>query len=169
MNYNLKKGFSKQSFEKFPAFLRSKNRGVKLPILQNAKKGISPIVASVLLIAFSTAIAAVVGTWAMNYTGGELKDIKLCEDVNIAFLNVSYDPSSKEGSFQIQNTGPTIDRYDVYVFASGNLEEKVKEITNPLKKFEKKTISFETELENVKGVKIEIPRCFGKNFLGFIE
>jgi flagellin-like protein len=135
----------------------------------NLKKGISPIVASVLLIAFSTAIAAVVGTWAMSYTQSELTNIELCEDVNVKIIEVTYDPSSKEGSFRIQNTGPTIDKYDVYVLASGNLEEKVKEITTPLKKLEKKTIIFESEMENVKGVKIEVPACFGKSFFGFIE
>ncbi len=147
MNYNLKKKyFSTKSL-----------------------KGISPIVASVLLIAFSTAIAAVVGTWAMGYTQGQLTDIELCEDINVEFINVSYASSSKEGSFRIQNTGPTIDKYDIYVFASGNLEEKVKEITTPLKKSEKKTIIFETEMENVKGVKIKIPTCFGKSFFGLVK
>ncbi len=132
-------------------------------------KGISPIVASVLLIAFSTAIAAVVGTWAMGYTQGQLTDIELCEEINVEFLNVSYDSSSKEGSFRIQNTGPIIDRYNVYVFASSDLEEKVKEITTPLKKSEKKTIVFETKLERVKGVKIEISDCFGKSFFGLVK
>ena len=136
----------------------------KMSVLQNAKKGISPIVASVLLIAFSTAIAAVVGTWAMGYTRAELVNIEQCEDMNVEFLEINYDSEEKEGSFKIQNTGPTIDRYDIYVFASGNFEEKTSEITTPLKKFEKKTIVFETELEDVKGVRIEIPDCFSKSF-----
>ena len=100
----------------------------------------------------------------MGYTRAELTNIEQCEDMNIEFLEIDYDSEEKEGSFRIQNTGPIIDRYDIYVFASGNFEEKTSEITTPLKKFEKKTIVFETELEDVKGVRIEIPDCFSKSF-----
>ena len=182
MECPLKKRFS---FEKFFAFLQSKKEMLlRWPIfelnikkrsktyvlqhIQPAKKGLSPIIASVLLIVFSAVIAAIVGSWAMNYTQNQLVNLEVCKDINIEFLEINYSSSSKEGSFKIQNTGPTIDKYDIYVFAN-NKEEKVKEITTPLKKLEKKTIVFETELENVKGIKIEIPKCLGKSFVSFID
>ncbi len=189
------KGFSKQSFEKFPAFLRSKkeapserrvfeptvqkgffSEGKKDPnfsrskkwapsegrlFLSKKEKGISPIIASVLLILFSTAIAVFVGTWAMNYTQTQLSGLELCSKVEIIYSNFDFDPVTKEGTMTLQNIGASIEGYRIYAFVDVNQKELVKEVETHIKKSEKKTEKFGTDLDNVRGIIIEVINCPG--------
>ena len=122
-------------------------------------KGISPIVASVLLIAFSTAIAAIVGTWAMNYTQAKLSGIEMCKNLEVYYYNFSYNPETKEGSVTLQNIGAPVDGYRIYALIDVNQKALVKEIKTRIPKSEKKEISFGIELENIKGIMVEVINC----------
>ncbi len=173
------KGFLKQSFKRFPAFLRSKKEAPserrlfepkvrkgffsegKKDFLPKAKKGISPIIASVLLIAFSATIATIVGTWAMDYTQGQISGLKLCKDTVISSYDFKFDSEKKEGSLILQNDGAPIEGCRVYAFIDSDNKELIKELKNSIKKSEKKTINFVVESDNAKGVIVEVINCPG--------
>jgi flagellin-like protein len=124
-------------------------------------KGVSPVVASVLLIAFSIAIATLVGTWAMNYTQNKLTTLESdnkCLGVSIQQLEFKYDNSSQEGIIRLQNSGDPIKGYRIYAF-NGNNQELLKEFATGINKAEIKTFSFETNLSDVREIMVEVVDC----------
>lgn len=129
------------------------------------KKGISPIVASVLLIAFSTAIAAVVGTWAMNYSQDEITQLEVCKNVNVVYSDFQYDSTTQSGSVNLQNIGAPIDGYRIYAFMQGNQKIWIKDIDASIPKGDLRLVDFELETEDVKGVLIEIKDCPGTRLI----
>jgi flagellin-like protein len=124
-------------------------------------KGISPIVASVLLIAFSTIIAAIVGTWAKSYTEAELTSLELCKDIDLVSLSFDYNSSTKKGSITVQNVGGPVSGYKLYAFVNEKQKEFLKEIKQTIPESQKTTISFETTLNNVRGITVEVIDCPG--------
>ena len=63
------------------------------------KKGISPLIATVLLVAFSIALAGIVSTYVINKTsefdpGAIVEDSLLCDEVNLGFLVTDTDISN---------------------------------------------------------------------------
>ncbi|MBN2094614.1 MAG: hypothetical protein JW727_01065 [Candidatus Aenigmarchaeota archaeon] len=124
-------------------------------------KGVSPVVASVLLIAFSIAIATIVGTWAMNYTRGEISKLEgdaYCQSVSIQHLDFKYDNNSQEGLIRIQNSGADIRGYTVYGFSDKG-QELLKEVAEVIKKADIRTISFQTTLPGITEVMVEVVGC----------
>jgi flagellin-like protein len=124
-------------------------------------KGVSPVVASVLLIAFSIAIATLVGTWAMNYTQSKITTIQednKCLGVSIQQLEFKYDNASHEGIIRLQNSGDAIKGYRLYAF-NGNEQEMLKEFSTGIQKAEIKTFSFETKIAVVKEIMVEVVDC----------
>jgi flagellin-like protein len=51
------------------------------------KKGISPIIASVLLIAFTVAVAGLVGTWATQFTSSTTSDVEQTAKIQLTCVN----------------------------------------------------------------------------------
>lgn len=124
-------------------------------------KGISPIVASVLLIAFSTAIAAIVGTWATGYTESRLTSLELCQNINLLIPEFSYNSTTKKGSLTIQNVGGEVTGYKIYAFVDLNRKELLEEINQNIPRNEKTTINFEISLPNPRGLTVETNNCPG--------
>ncbi|OYT43672.1 MAG: hypothetical protein B6U88_00220 [Candidatus Aenigmarchaeota archaeon ex4484_56] len=124
-------------------------------------KGISPIVASVLLIAFSTAIAAIVGTWAMSYTQHKLTTLSSCEQVDITYLSFNYNSTTKEGIVRLQNVGVPINGYKIYAFSDFNKKELVRELNMIIEKGDTRNMGFTTTIDNIKGITIEVIDCPG--------
>jgi flagellin-like protein len=125
-------------------------------------KGISPIVASVLLIAFSTVIAAVVGTWARDYTNIELTNLELCKEIKIFYSDFDYNSSTKEGIITIQNSGGPVSGYEIYALVSANQKELLKKIDQTIPESEGTTVSFKiVKLDNPKFLTIEVVDCPG--------
>lgn len=124
-------------------------------------KGVSPVVASVLLIAFSIGIATIVGTWAMNYTQKELSSLEeknYCKDVRISSLEFKYDPSSKEGMMRLQNTGEAIKGYRIYAFNDAD-QELLREVEEDMGKGDIRTFSFSAKLSGIKEIMVEVIDC----------
>lgn len=124
-------------------------------------KGVSPVVASVLLIAFSIAIATIVGTWAMNYTQKQINNIdekSNCQDVSIQQLDFKYDANSREGIIRIQNSGAANQGYRIYGFTDKD-QALLKEDLGPVNKGEIKTLSFQTNLSGTKEIMVEVVGC----------
>jgi hypothetical protein len=124
-------------------------------------KGVSPVVASVLLIAFSIAIATIVGTWAMNYTQKELSsldDKSHCQGVALQQIDFKYEPSSRQGVIRVQNSGENIKGYRVYAFSDKD-QALLQEISEEMAKGSIRTIPFETNLSGVKEIMVEVSEC----------
>jgi flagellin-like protein len=124
-------------------------------------KGVSPVVASVLLIAFSIAIATLVGTWAMNYTQGKLTAMEAenkCNGVIIQNGSFRYDADARQGIIELQNLGDPISGYRLYAF-NDNEQELLKEIPATINKGETKTFSFDTKLAGIKEIMVEVINC----------
>lgn len=125
-------------------------------------KGISPIIASVLLIIFSTIIAALVGTWAKSYVSTELTNLRSCQNINLVSPNFNYNPATKEGNITIQNVGGEVDGYIIYAFADLDKREVLKRIKQKFSDSESVTISFKVStLQNMKGIIVETINCPG--------
>jgi flagellin-like protein len=130
-------------------------------IMANLSKGVSPVIASVLLIAFSIIIATIVGTWAMGYTQKELTKIddqSYCKDVSMQQLEFKYDNTSKQGLIRFQNSGNDIQGYRLYAFNETD-QELLKEAAATIKKGDIKTLSFQTTIPGIKEVMIETMNC----------
>ena len=124
-------------------------------------KGVSPVVASVLLIAFSIGLATIVGTWAMNYTQKELTSLEeeaYCKDVRISSLDFKYDPDLKEGIIRLQNLGEPIKGYRIYAFSESS-QELLKEVAEEIGKGDVRTFSFSTKLAGIKEIMVEVVDC----------
>jgi flagellin-like protein len=124
-------------------------------------KGVSPVVASVLLIAFSIAIATLVGTWAMNYTQKELNtldDKSHCQGVSLQQVDFKYEQSSRQGIIRVQNSGDSIKGYRVYAF-NDNDQQLLQEISEEVKKGNIRTIPFETNISGVNEIMVEVSEC----------
>jgi len=121
--------------------------------------GISPIVASVLLIAFSIIIAAIVGTWAKSYTESKLASMELCENLEILPVNFNYNSSTNTGSITIQNVGGIVKGYRLYAFVDENQKEFLKEVKQTIPESQQITISFQTTLTNIRGITVQVIDC----------
>lgn len=91
-------------------------------------KGISPLVAAVLLIATTMTIAAVLAYWASSFVRNSLPPINStdteCAGSNFDVYSASYDSVSKNFTIMLENTG----RYNIKIsvidfFYSGSVLE----------------------------------------------
>lgn len=78
--------------------------------MRHERKGISPLIASVLLIAFTLAIGAFFSTWlngvAKQQTEGATENSKPeCTYVNLNVQNATYTNSTKMLALNVENTG----------------------------------------------------------------
>jgi flagellin-like protein len=124
-------------------------------------KGISPVVATVLLIAFSIAIATIVGTWAMNYTQKELKSLEsdeYCRKVSIEKLDFNYNPISREGMVRLQNTGEKIGGYRIYAF-NDETQELLNEYAIQATTGDIRALAFQVEISGVNEIMVEVLNC----------
>ena len=62
-------------------------------MLFNNKRGISPLVATILLIAFAVSIGALIMNWTSSDINNAIKGVS-CSDVNIELLNVCQNNES---------------------------------------------------------------------------
>lgn len=94
-------------------------------------KGISPLVATVLLIAITMSIAGILAFWVSSYTAQTLPPINMtaeeCRYSNFEILTCSIDSSSGNIIFSLHNVGP----YDIlnmtsYIFFNdGTISPKI--------------------------------------------
>ena len=81
----------------------------------NSKKGVSEIVAYVLLISISFAIAAIVYSWLMFYVT-PAKEIKCDEGISLTIRSVAYNCTTKSLNVTLQNRGLfDVDGYKIRV------------------------------------------------------
>lgn len=100
----------------------------------NSKKGVSPLIATILLIAFAVALGSVVMNWGLSLNLGESAD--KCRDVEIKIRNVGisevcYGGSGPNGyvNFIIDNAG-TIDVNGLAVWIVGEKGTRLFDLEN---------------------------------------
>src|SRR3989338_10278026 len=64
----------------------AQNKSHNMPKILNSKKGVSPLIATILLIAFAVALGSVVMNWGLNLDLGKSAD--KCASVNIKIRNI---------------------------------------------------------------------------------
>ena len=115
-------------------------------------KGISPFIASVLLISFAVAVAGVYGGWFQSFintiTGtierGETKRVE-CTYGGIALDDVEYNSSSKNITGRIENTDIIpLGNIDLEIFYDNATREK-KDLNKELEPNEKETFNLQVD------------------------
>ena|SRR3989338_339870 len=111
--------------------------------LLKSKRGVSPLIATVLLIAFAVALGAVVMNWGRTYVEDTAKfareksdiEIKCSSDVKLAFLKIKdvkhicyfIDASNVKVNFTVENIGK-LDIFGLQVTVVGDKEVNTTEI-----------------------------------------
>ncbi|MCJ7478598.1 MAG: hypothetical protein MUP63_00275 [Candidatus Nanohaloarchaeota archaeon QJJ-7] len=85
------------------------------------RKGVSPLIAAVLLIAFTMAVAAILTSWFTTFTEDQSQQLSnqseqmiQCSYAGIDISNVAYDSENSLTEFSIDNTG-TVDFNNISV------------------------------------------------------
>jgi flagellin-like protein len=87
------------------------------------RKGLSPLIAAVLLIAFTMAVAAILTAWVSNFTKGQTEKAQVFEEqINCAYVNIDNDPN-----FAGYDSADQILR--VYIKNTGPIQIELKNIT----------------------------------------
>ena len=69
------------------------------------KKGISPLVATIMLIAFTLIIAGILAGWATRFAEAQREIITYCSDARILLSRGTYDPSTDTLRVVVYNYG----------------------------------------------------------------
>ena len=88
------------------------------------KKGISPLISTIVLISFAIALGLVVMSWGKTYAAEETKT---CEDIRIAVLDIEGTElcyGNGQLAYAIENRGKTsIDRLKIFVITSEGIDK----------------------------------------------
>jgi len=68
-------------------------------------KGISPLVATIMLIAFTLIIAGIISAFVVNFTNTQQTQIKTCTEARVLLQRAAYDTTSKNLTLTIYNYG----------------------------------------------------------------
>lgn len=69
------------------------------------RKGISPLIAVIMLIAFTMIVAGILAGWATQFVEQQRSELSLCSKASILIQTANYDPVNQELNVQIFNTG----------------------------------------------------------------
>lgn len=99
------------------------------------KKGISPILASVLLLAVTISVAGVFSGWAPNLaqsvtgqTENQTEQRLSCNEASAEFISANYDSTNTEVNLAVRNTGG--EDFDELILAAFNSDDTLVTQTN---------------------------------------
>jgi len=133
--------------------------------IMNKQKGVSPLIAAVLLIAFTMAVAAILTAWLTTFTkeqtenvGNRSNQVISCSYAGIAIYDAVWDDTNDRMLVSIANTG-AIDLTDVnvYVYRSGVQEGN--ENSGTLQSADIKTITITSISSLPDKITITTPDC----------
>jgi flagellin-like protein len=70
-----------------------------------AKKGISPLIAVIMLIAFTMIIAGILATWTTNFANRQRVQIEFCSEAGAYIQGGTYDSATETLSLVVFNNG----------------------------------------------------------------
>ncbi len=69
------------------------------------RKGISPLIAVIMLIAFTMIVAGILAGWATQFVEQQRSELSLCSKASILIQTANYDPNNQQLNVQVFNTG----------------------------------------------------------------
>ncbi|RLJ09775.1 MAG: hypothetical protein DRP15_02485 [Candidatus Aenigmatarchaeota archaeon] len=69
------------------------------------KKGVSPLIAVIMLIAFTMIVAGILATWTTNYARQQYATFQACSEAKAYIQGGSYDPSTQTLNVVVYNNG----------------------------------------------------------------
>lgn len=69
------------------------------------RKGISPLIAVIMLIAFTMVVAGILAGWATQFVQTQRSELQFCVKAQILIQRAYYDTNTKNLTLQIYNTG----------------------------------------------------------------
>jgi FlaG/FlaF family flagellin (archaellin) len=100
-----------------------KNKILKIFPTKNRKTGLSPVIATVLLIAIVIVIALIIFLWARGFVKEE--GIKFSKNIKLVCQDVEFEASYQDGVLSIVNTGYVpIYRVKLKIFSEGSFRTK---------------------------------------------
>ncbi|MBM3303836.1 MAG: type IV pilin [Candidatus Aenigmarchaeota archaeon] len=85
-------------------------------------KGISPLVATIMLIAFTLIIAGIISAFVVNFTNTQQMQIKTCTEAKVLLQRAAYDSVSKNLTLTIYNYGRVDLRFETLLSYSNTTE-----------------------------------------------
>ena len=74
-------------------------------IIMHSRKGISPLVAVIMLIAFTLVVAGVVASWATTFANSQREDLQFCTNARVLVYRGDYVPATNTLTLQVYNNG----------------------------------------------------------------
>jgi flagellin-like protein len=131
-------------------------------------KGISPLIATVLLIAFTMAIAGIMATWATTFVQTKITETEnqsqaICAGANIRVSDAKLNANTSQGTVIVENLGtaPLTD-FKGYVFyndATQNHDANLSNSTIVLNKGDTFTFTWQNRSANPVKLKITATNC----------
>ena len=131
-------------------------------------RGISPLIATVLLIAFTMAIAGIMATWATSFVQTKITETKnqsqaICAGANMRVSNAVLNSTTKKGTVIVENLGTaTLTDFKGYVFyadATKNHDARLSNSTIKLYAGDTFTFTWEADYSNPTQLKITASNC----------
>jgi flagellin-like protein len=91
-------------------------------------KGISPLVATIMLIAFTLIIAGIVSAFVVNFTETQQAQIKSCVDAKVLLQRATYNPATDKLTLTIYNYGRVDLEFEVMLTYPSNAAHAAKPI-----------------------------------------
>lgn len=131
-------------------------------------KGISPLIATVLLIAFTMAIAGIMATWATTFVQSKITETEnqsqaICAGANMKVSDARLNAATSQGTVIVENLGtaPLTD-FKGYVFyddPTKNHDANLSNSTIVLKRGETFTFTWQNRSGNPVKLKITAANC----------
>mgnify|MGYP006282304345 CR=1 FL=1 len=114
------------------------------------KKGVSPLIATVLLIAFAVAVGAVVMNWVAS-----VGEHNACVEVEMSVASVCYDPELKHIVVKVQNGDHVVPGIRLYAKGMQGVEDvQLKKIVGSQEKKEFRAIYLEEDLGSIREISV---------------
>lgn len=137
---------------------------------QRQVKGISPLIAVILLIAFTLVVAGILAGWTTNFARERTTSISQCLDARVIIYSANYDSTNNEIKLVVYNNGKIpLNFKTILSFTDGGLEiDDTTEATEvPAGSVETFTLTRTDGFTNLKEITMQSNTCFGAQ--DFIE
>ena len=131
-------------------------------------KGISPLIATVLLIAFTMAIAGIMATWATSFVQAKITETEnqsqaVCPGANLRASEAILDNTTKRGTVIVENLGTVaLTNFKGYVFYEDPTKNHDAQLSNSsivLETGDAFTFTWQANYDNPKRLRIAAGNC----------
>lgn len=125
------------------------------------RKGISPLIAVIMLIAFTMIVAGILAGWATQFVTQSRSELQFCARAQMLIQRAYYDNSTKDLTLALFNTGDVPLRgFSVRLEYSNNTIESTKMESLNISYQDIETVTLKTD-ESLKQVVVQSMECRG--------